>query len=195
MSIVRKNNTVSYTNGVGQNREAEAVIALSPSDTRARYYAQIPAHIGYGTNPTDMITVMGAAGKIIRVSQMRVAINTTAAGRLDAKFIKRTTLNTGGTSTPVTVATSNTTDPAASASVKEWTVIPASLGTATQTGTYALVTTVPTSAPAQFALNIPFPEGIILTNANESISFGLAGAALPAGFTAIVDISWTEEDA
>lgn len=157
------------------------------------YYASLPAYVGYAT-PTDMISLIGSSTKLIRVKQMRFACQSTAGTLLLMKFTKRSTLSTGGTSAAITSVPSDKDMPAASATALQWSVIPAALGTAVISSTYGLVTTVLTAAPAQFAMNIPFPNEVILRGANDSINIGLAGAALPAGFTAIVDLAWSEED-
>lgn len=172
----------------------------SPFAWLPTYYVSGTGYAAYAT-PTDMLTITCGTGKIVRILNMKLNTHTTAGALQSVFFIKRTTANSGGTASTPTIHPVDTNDPEATSVVRLYSVIPASLGTATFTHISQVVTTVPTAVPAlsQVATMAPsvttqtYYKGPIL-RAGESLCMNYNGAALPAGFTASWDILFTESD-
>lgn len=164
------------------------------------YVASVPTYTAYAT-PTDMFTLSGSATKIvIPVYFGIIAVQTTAALQT-VYFIKRSALNTGGTSAAATPMPLDSDSAAATAVLRSWTVIPAGLGAAVgEISRQTLSIPAATSAPTGINLfNISaavtaasLHTGPILRNENECIAFNWNGAALPAGFTGTIYAVWVE---
>lgn len=164
------------------------------------YYCNGSGYAAYAT-PTDMLTISGASGKIVRVYNILLRVHTTAAALATVKWIKRSTANSGGTSSTPTITPFDSNDPAASAVVRLYSVIPAGLGTTAISVDNHVVTTTPTAVPSIFQsagmfgihTNDSYPKPVILRSSSESLCANYGGAALPAGFTAWWEVIWTEE--
>lgn len=163
------------------------------------YYSSGAGYTAYAT-PTDMLTLSGSDTKVIRIYNMRMQVHTTAAALQSIQVIKRSTANSGGTSSTPSIFPVDSGLPAATGVVRLYTAAPAGLGTAVGTGYNFVLSATPTSVPGLVQSGSPFPihfadsfpTPIILRGSNESLCLNYAGAALTAGFTAWWDVLWTE---
>jgi hypothetical protein len=161
------------------------------------YSATLKSYAGYAT-PTDMIMIQGSATKTIRILGFTVRIGTTSAAIQRLDWVRRSAANTGGTKAVIPSVTLDSTSPAATAVVEQYSVIPASLGSGTIIASTYTVTTVLTSAPSPFSmysylLGVTSSErGVVLRGTSEFLCANWGGAALPAGFLAQAEVTWRE---
>ena len=147
---------------------------------------------------TDVITISGSATKTIEITSIRVSAASTNGGIVDLYFYKRTTLDTGGTSTVPVAVPYNSTNAAATAGLKAYSVNPSALGTGQLIrGFHYYLGSKSTNASPPLDLDIDFgtrgTQPLILNGVNESLCFGLNGQTLPAGFDFYLMIEWTEQ--
>jgi len=167
--------------------------------TRATY-AYRGADIAPAATPSDVLMLSGAANKIIRVTKIGISGSATAAALVDMYISKRTSTNTGGTSTNPTATKYDSADHTPSATLTLYTANPSSLGTGSALEgdmIYLPADATPTSEPSHWEREYGLGEAKcpILRSADESVSINFAGATLPAGTTFYFYIEWTEESA
>ncbi len=152
---------------------------------------------GY-TTPTDLFCVNGSATRVVKVRRITVTGQATSATQMDIVFLRRSTANTGGTPTSITLGYDDSLDPAPTATVTKYGAAP-TLGA--QFG--GSVLDVQINFPAPGGGNPPLPaawppssEGtktLTLRGANEGVCWNWNGAAWPAGGDASITVEWTEE--
>lgn len=145
---------------------------------------------------TDIITLTGSATKVIKVSQVCVGGSATAASVYDTYLYKRTTADTGGTSTNPTPAQHDSLDSAATGTVSLYTANPT-------TGTGVIVRAqhvvlVNGGTPGSQALLSCWSFGSgaekpTLRGVAQQFAINHGGAAVPAGSSIYYSIEWTEE--
>jgi hypothetical protein len=153
---------------------------------------------------TDAVTITGANGKIVYVTSITLSGAATAAGAVGISVIKRTTANTGGTSTaPAGVARDiggNSLSPVnpASAIVQGYTVNPASLGTAAPpTGGTLLNEIIPIgtaaapSAPTVIDFIQDLMAPVVLRSASDVLALNFNGVTVTGGIVACT-VTWLE---
>lgn len=159
------------------------------------YSATIADYVPAAT-ATDMVTITGAANKICTITNIRFTGHATASTYVGIYLIKRSSANSGGTSTSTTITPHDSTDIAPSAVVKQYSANPSSLGTAVGT-IRADHLGMPAAAAGTYPLLWDFcdraAKGIRLNSATEVIAINFNGAAVPAGTNLHMTIEWTEE--
>lgn len=168
------------------------------------YSAAFSSYAAYAT-PTDLMTLMGSGTKTVVVTGFAIGIQTTASALQTLDLIRRSAASTGGTATTLTAASHDSTQAAATAVAKIWTVAPAGLGASagilkTSVAASSTLAIGPTLMNPNFTnYNAPSPlladdfrRPIILRGAAESLNFNYRGAALTAGFAACGFIEWIE---
>lgn len=140
------------------------------------------------TNPTDVWTMYGSATKTIKILYLGVLWKTGTSNFW--YLIKRSTTNTGGTSTSTTPTKLDSNNPAATATILNYTANPSSLGTSqgviVQAGMYPFATAQ--SNTYLSAQNVAVPaifnasqqmggQPIILRGTSEGIALNLNGVA------------------
>jgi hypothetical protein len=161
-------------------------------------YSYRAADFTPAATPTDVLALVGATGKCIRITKIGISGSATAAALLDVYITKRTTLNTGGTSSSPVATKYDSLDGAPSGTLLLYTANASGLGTGTGLEgdkIYLAVQGTPTSAPSHWMVDYTGLESKcpILRNASESISINFAGATLAAGTSLYLYIEWTEE--
>ena len=161
-------------------------------------YAYRAADISPAATPTDVLALVGAKGKCIRITKIGVSGSATAAALVDLYITKRTTLNGGGVLTNPTATKYDSLDPAPSATLVLYSANAASLGTGSGLEgdkIYLPAQASPAGEPTHWMVDYTGIEAKcpILRNANESISINFAGASMPAGTSLYLYIEWTEE--
>lgn len=169
--------------------------------------AQLPSYIvtaaGYTAyaTPTDLICISGSATKTVAVTQLYLGIQSTSAAMQSIYFVKRSTANSGGTSTTPTPITYDSSRSAATAVVTVYTAAPTTGNAVGNVRVMLSLSTVLTAAPNVFSLSaqgIPTatrstPQTpIILRGTAESLCANYNGAALTSGFTATYGVEWVE---
>jgi len=159
-------------------------------------YAYVATDVTPVATATDVLTLTGVTGKIIRLSKVTVAGTATAASIYDCYLVKRTTLNTGGTSTNPVATKCDSIDPTASGILSLYTANP-TLGTGTNFDADKLY--LPAGAtPASAGTHREWIFGVDgskepVIRAGETWAFNFAGAAVPAGCSLYLSFEWTEE--
>jgi hypothetical protein len=158
--------------------------------------------------PTDIITISGAANKLVRVLNLRAHIHTTSSTLVLGHFVKRSSANSGGTSSTATAIPLDSGDAAAAAVVRTYTANPTLGDEVGRIGSQYVTTLTPTAVPGIVQLlsvagstamapdGVSIQKPVTLRSAAESLCLNWNGAALAAGFIiAQWDILWTEADA
>lgn len=202
-SFALAENLPTYTDAAGHKKPASGIVILSPSGAmagRPTYSAVVLAYGAYAT-PTDLFCLWGSATKIVKVAQSLMYIQSSAAALQTIMFIRRSTVNTGGTPTNPTVVKLDSTNPAPTATFTQYGAAP-TLGTTV--GTFAVnvfASATLTTAPVvqQFSTFViqgnrqTDNQGFILRGVNEGVCWNYAGVALTAGWVSNFVVSWSEE--
>lgn len=167
-------------------------------DTFHPTYSYRAADFTPAATATDVLALVGAAGKCIRITKIGISGSATAAALLDIYITKRTTSNTGGTSSSPVATKYDSLDPAPSGTLLLYTANPSALGAGTGLEgdkIYLPAQATPASEPTHWMVDYTGVEDKcpILRNANESVTINLAGQTLPTGTSLYLYIEWTEE--
>lgn len=185
--------TLYIESGVGNPAFASFVPTASPYNRLATYSVLIAGYAAYAT-PTDMITLC-ATTKVVRLTTFNVPAQSASATVITFYWVKRSSVDTGGTPTAQTPLPYDSADSTATATVTTYGSAP-SLGTTVANLRYQQAATG-TTTPATFTIGSP-PSNIIdirqsITLHNgECIALNFNGAALPGTFTSNPLIEWTE---
>lgn len=152
-----------------------------------------------GATPQDIFTITGSATKLVKVLRMFIATTQTTAGINGWAIVKRSTANTGGTSAAVTAIRSDQNDPAATATVLQYTANPTA--GALVGGAWSGFINSP--APATVGIGglmgafVDFPDSlgkpITLRSISDVLTWNFGAVALPAGLSVRAGVIWTEE--
>ena len=170
----------------------EQIVNLSSS--KSTYSVAIPDYVPVA-NATDLLQLIGAVGKLITVTMIRINSAATTATFENFYAYKRTAPNTGGTISNPAVAKHDSRDPAPSAVVNQYSANPSALGAG------VLVRSEHVSASAAAAGNLVTEwifgdraaKALILNGPNESLCLNFGGNSVPAGTNVHMTIEWTEE--
>jgi hypothetical protein len=165
-----------------------------PAATSGSYLAA-SAPFTPGATPQDVFGIGGSATRLITVTGLWLTTVQTTAGSNAWFVVKRSTLNTGGTSTAVTMVPTSVNAPAPTAAVRQYTANPTA-GTLVGNVWSGRVSA---PAPATAALS-PYAtqifggdrRTIVLATVNDLLALNFNGAALPAGLSVQAVIAWDE---
>jgi len=154
------------------------------------------ASVTLAATPTDVFTIYGSASTSVRIRRVEVSGVATTAGGMQVSLIKRSAVNTGGTSGAVTAVSHDSADSAATGTCLSYTANPAGLGTsvgAVRTFNVAM----PLIANAVGPIGQIFgpdrgDKTIVLTGTTQGLAVNLNGGTVPAGGALLVSIEWTE---
>ena len=172
-------------------------LAISTNGFRPTY-AYRAADFSPVAAATDVLVLTGAANKVIRVTKVGVTGSATAAALVDLYVTKRTTANSGGTSTNPTATKYDSNDSAPSATLTLYTANASSLGTGTGLEgdiVYLPASAAPAGEPSHWErfYGINGTKYPTLRSASESISINFGGATQPSGSRYYLYIEWTED--
>lgn len=168
----------------------------APTDGYKRTYAASIRGLVAAALATDIFTITGAAGKVVRITRIIVGATRTANATSDLLIIKRSTANTLGTSTVPTAVPYDSMSEAAAAVVRAYTANP-TLGVAVGQ-VMALKQFIQSGGgnspmpPIDIEFGKKFGSSIILRSASEVLALNLNGVTL-AGNNFDITIEWTEE--
>ena len=166
---------------------------LSRSFKRESYCASA-VNFSAANNPTDIFTITGSATKTVKVTKITVTASQTTSSQRDVLLIKRSTANTGGTSTTQTAVPNDSTNTAATAVVRAYTANPT---TGTTVGTLKsrklfIGTTTANSDELLWEFGTGELQPIILRGVNEVLAVNMNGVT-SAGDLYNINVEWTEE--
>ena len=176
------------TNAIG-------TVNVAPSTAPSTYAASTNGLV-LAASATDVFTITGSASKTIRVTKVMFnAIQTTAA-QVGVVLLRRSTANTGGTSTAPTAVNYDTANAAATATVAAYTANPTTTGTLVG-NLYVQRVFVPGAATASDAQGLSETFGdfgqqpFVLRGAAQQLAINLAGVSVVGG-SANITVEWTE---
>lgn len=164
---------------------------LSPS------YSASSTGIVPASSATDLWCITGSSTKTIKVAGIRISGTASSNTIIDAVILRRSSLNTGGTSTAVTIVPNDSSDAASTASVRAYTANPTT-GTLVGHLRTQKISLAGGSSPNVNLNPVLFPfanyDGKLayLRNATESLCVNLNGQTISGG-SMDVDAQWTEE--
>ena len=185
------------TNFVNADANGNLFVTNVPLDgQRVTYSTSITGLVAAAT-PTDIFTISGSASKVVRITRISISATQNTSGARDVLLIKRSAVNTGGTSTSLSGVPHDSASPGDTVTVLAYTANPTSLG--------AAVGTVRSRRIQLLAANVTNPlESIIWEFGNRpSQAMVLRGTSqiLAINLNAVtssnnlfdIDIEWTEE--
>jgi len=147
---------------------------------------------------TDVLQLGGFGGST-KVRWVSVSGTTTTARQQPVGLLRRSAVNTGGTSTLQTPQKADSTDGASQNTVRLWTVNPAGLGTLVgmvDGGTFAVTTGSAIQDRAIFQYEFQTSKPIVLNGGNDLLSINFQVGTAPIATVAAdkfdMDIWWTE---
>lgn len=161
-------------------------------------FSSSPLAFTPGATPQDVCTLTGSATRTLSVMRASISSTQTTAGVNVWTLVKRSTANTGGTSTTVTPVPVDTLSPAATATTLTYTVNPTA---GTLAGRYTVDHVVSPSVTTAglgvvrhelLANGSGFTAPIVLRGAAEVLAINFNGAVLPAGLSVACSFSWAE---
>ncbi len=173
------------------------VVTTSIVDGKPMYSAAC-RNITPPATPSDFCILNGSASKTIRVLRMILSTTQTTAGVNEFFIVKRSTANSGGTSTSPTICPYDSNNAAAQATVLQYSANPTTGATVANVLTARMLTPTTTSATQAYVV-IDFTStgltssGIVLRGAAQGLAFNFNGAALPTGLNVNCTYEWTEE--
>lgn len=165
---------------------------------RKATYSSAAIALSPAASATDFLTLTGSASVTVRVREVRCSGISTANATATIVGLRRSTLNTGGTSATVNALSHVSSQPGALGAVLAYTANPT---TGTLAGNYRAgyltsVTAASTTVGSQ-PMVWTFGDGDIeaptLIGANATFALNAQGASFTAGFAANCSITWTEE--
>lgn len=175
-------NTIQVTTPITQRTYEASIVGLAPA-----------------ASATDLFTVTGAAGKIVKVTRVECSGTATAAGAASLVALVRSTANSAGTSTTPTIVAADQLDGAGAAVVRAYTANPTvgtSLG-AVRVVSLGLAAAASATAAAPvnwtFGNDVGTRTGIVLRGAAQVFALNGNGASFPAGSSLNCSVEWTEQ--
>lgn len=161
---------------------------------RATYSASI---IGMtpAASATDLFTIAGAAGKVVRVTRINCTGTSTALGSSLLQIVKRSAVDTGGTKTNPVAVPHDSSDVAASAVVAAYTANPtlgAIIGAALRIGFIGTGTATALGTPFTQDFGAINDKQAILRSAAEQLAVNANAASLATGAAISCTVEWTE---
>lgn len=176
---------------------AQGQLAVDTEGRKRTYSVAVSAYAPYAT-ATDILTITGAPGVVVKVLRVEVSGRATAAAQLDAQVVLRSAANTGGTSAALTAASHDQSDAAPVAAVVTWTTAP------TPGATAGIIRAAQVNISAAGSGGAAVPQDWDFTTRNgkaptlrgstQQLAINLNGAAVPAGTALDLSIEWTEEN-
>jgi hypothetical protein len=172
---------------------ADSGLIVRPLPFEPNTYGAGSSNIVIAALPTDIWQITGSATKTIRVTRLILSGTTTSGTPISVNMtlVKRSALNTGGTSTVAANIPYDSTSPAGTATVRHYTVNPTALGTSVG-NVRANRLTFQNTGTNGGTLNIEFENSpVILRGANETLNVNLGGVTVTGAIVAIA-VEWQE---
>lgn len=173
----------------------QSSIPVSVADSTAQAYCATSSAFTPGATPQDVFTLTGSGTKTISIRRVYLA-GISSTGNVAAFFLrKRSTANSGGTSSIVTAVPRDSNNAAATAVARQYTSNPTA-GTLVGdvwAGYISCPSTGVSSAGSGFTVIELAPNNpIILRGTSQVLALNFNGSALPAGTTLLVTFEWVE---
>ena len=173
---------------------ATGIAAVNTEGTKTTYSVGLGGFTPAAT-ATDFLSIVGSGTKTVRVTRISISGIATAAATVEIQLIKRSSANTGGTSSAATVVPHDSNDAGATAAVNSYSANPTGLGTTVGTVRAAKLNLGAAGAAGVVEWNFTTrnSKGLVLRGAAQSLNLNWGGAAVPAGTSLTIDVEFTEE--
>jgi hypothetical protein len=174
----------------------QSTLPISIGASTTATYTAVITSVAAVAAATDIFTITGSATKTVRITKIAISGTSTSGVRTSVVVIKRSTANTGGTSTTPTAVPLDSTNAAATAVVRSYTANP-TVGTSVGSVRSAKMdfpTTATTNGIQPFEFMLGGEAGqqpITLRGTTEVIAINLNGATITGGSFDLY-IEWTE---
>lgn len=165
------------------------------SQAQFRTYHATTLNLAPAASATDFFTIQGSASAAVLVRWIKCTGISTANASALVQVVKRSTLDTTGTSTSPTAVRLNANQPAATAVVKAYTVNPGALGTAIGTVDAGFLTTntLATSSVNNGALVFDFTnQNLFIDAATTQVALNANAQSFTAGAALSCTVEWAE---
>lgn len=174
---------------------ADNALVVSVAPTAPVTYSTSITNLTVGNTPTDIFTINGAANKTIRVTRIALTGTQTTGAQRDVLLYKRSSASVGGTSTVIPAFAHDSLSPAATATVRSYTVNPTTLGNTVgilRTRKVYIATANNNSDEFIMEFGTRPSQSLVLRSAAEGLALNLNGVAMN-GSNLNISIEWTEE--
>lgn len=172
----------------------QSAVYTVPSQMRT--FAATKVALAPAASATDFFTIRGSASTPVRVRRISCSGTSTAAATALVQVVKRSAVNTGGTSAASTaVAYNSTPGIAATATVLSYTANPSALGTAVGPIAAGNLTTNTLATSAVLAPTLVFDfsnQFVFLNGAAEVLALNANAASFTAGASLSCSVEWSE---
>lgn len=185
--------TIGLLPGVAAAQAPAALVTQTPF--RGTTYVAV-ATFTPATTPTDFLTITGSATRTVAVKRFTCYGSSTAAGSEIVNVIKRSTVDTGGTSTNPTAQALDSNNGAATAVVTAYTANPSALGTAVGPVAAGIIGTGPLTAAPVTPMSLTFGDmwtnDLLLRGTAQQAAINGASVSFTAGASITCAVVWTE---
>jgi len=166
------------------------------TEGRKPSFSVVANSISLAATATDYFTLSNPAtsNKIFRVTFVRSVSTSTSNNTPNVYFYKRTTSNTGGTTSTLTPTYYDTNNPTVSGVAVTYSANPSALGTGTLVyGSHAFSSSGTTNiSPIELTFG-QRPSQCLALRPGELFAANFGGQAVPGGFATFLVVEWTEE--
>ena len=166
------------------------------TEGRKPSFSVVANSISLAATATDYFTLSNPAtsNKIFRVTFVRSVSTSTANNTPNVYFYKRTTSNTGGTTSTLTPTYYDTNNPTVSGVAVTYSANASALGTGTLVyGSHAFSSSGTTNiSPIELTFG-QRPSQCLALRPGELFAANFGGQTVPGGFTTFLVVEWTEE--
>jgi hypothetical protein len=185
------------SNVIGAVTQSGGPWTVVTGDSTLATYVASTKLLSVASVPTDILTIVGSATKKVRITRIIISGQQSGGSNVFFQVIKRSALDTGGTSATVTAVPYDSGDAAATAVVKAYTANPTGLGTAVGNvaGLNLLIPGNTTQSNQPFVMEWGTPQNtkaLVLNNATENLAINLNGVTM-GGSALDITVEWTEE--
>ena len=190
--------TSGNTSPINLNTQGAVRAELVPPVSGGRViFSASTGSITPAATATDIVVISTSAAKVVRIFRIELFTSQTTAGINNWFIVRRSTLDTAGTSAAVTAIAHDTGGAASQATVLKYTANP-TLGTTV--GTIASSSVLSPSLTTVYQpgyvwdFSEAFFSGVVLRGSTQQIALNFNGAAIPTGMVIqSCNIYWSEE--
>lgn len=174
----------------------QSAVPVSFQNSSIATYVASTGVVGQAATATDVFTISGSGTKTIKVLKVYLDTTQTLSGTNIWILMKRSTANTGGTSTSLNRVSLDSTNAVSTNTVLVYSVNPAALGTLVGNIAVTRVFSPPVGTFGDEYLwdfSDPNKQPIVLRGTGELLTLNFNGAATPVGTVINIRAIWTEE--
>lgn len=172
----------------------QSTLPTSPGFSTIQTYGAVADDLASAATATDIFTITGSGTKTIKIARLIVSCSATNNINIDLAIVKRSTANTGGTSTTPTAVPFDSANAAATATVRAYTANPTlgtTVGTVLSQQLFVSGGTTQPIANAIFDFTSTVSQPIVLRGTGEVLALNLQGVTVT-GPQFQVSIEWVE---